>query len=255
MAAVLVTGGTGRLGRVLVPLLLAEEHEVRVLTRRPEPRLPANAAVCHGDVLTGAGVAAAVEGADVVLHAATSSRRRIRATEVEGTRNVAAAARQAGAHLLYLSISGCDRHRFPYYRAKHAAEGIIAGSGAAFTVLRSTQFHELIDEVLRAGVFIRTGHMPFQPVDTGEVAVRLVELAAGPAQGVVADFGGPEILGLRELAATRREVTGHRTRMVRVPAVGYLADFDAGVQLAPDRRTGRRTWREWLTAPSGEAVG
>ena len=247
MAAVVVTGGTGRLGRVLVPQLLAQRHEVGVLTRRSEPRLPAGARACAGDVRTGEGVEAAIDGAAVVIHAASSPRRHVRETEEAGARNVAAAARRGGAHLLYVSIVGVDRHRFPYYRAKHAAERIVAESGAAWTVLRATQFHELIDLMLAGGMFIRTRHMRFQPVDVGEVAARLVELAAGPAQGLLPDFGGPEILGIRELADARREITGRRTRLVLVPALGAsLADYDAGRHLTPDHRDGVRTWREWL---------
>jgi uncharacterized protein YbjT (DUF2867 family) len=101
--------------------------------------------------------------------------------------------------------------------------------------------------MLAGGTFIRTRHLRFQPVDVGEVADRLVELAAGSPQGLTADFGGPEILGIRELAVARREITGRRTRLVLVPALGAtLADYDAGLHLAPDHRMGTRTWREWL---------
>ena len=246
MAAVLVTGGTGTLGRALVPLLVSAYDEVRVLSRRSAPRLADGAAAWTGDVRTGAGVDAATEGVQAVIHAASSPRRDARETEEEGARHVAAAARRAGAHLLYVSIVGVDRHRFPYYRAKYAAEQVVAGSGADWTVLRATQFHELIDQFLSGRAFVRTRHLAFQPVDVGEVAARLVELAAVPAQGPAPDFGGPEILGIRELAEARRDVTGRRTRLVPVPALGFLADYDAGRHLAPDHRCGTRTWRQWL---------
>jgi uncharacterized protein YbjT (DUF2867 family) len=246
MTAVLVTGGTGTLGRVLVPLLLGRYDDVRVLSRRADPRLPAGVSAWPGDVRTGVGLGAAVEGCTVVVHAASSPRRQARETEEAGASNVAAAARRTSAHLVYISIVGVDRHRLPYYRAKWAAERVIADSGAAWTVLRATQFHELIAGFLDRGIFIRTRHLRFQPVDVSEVATRLVELAAGPAQGLVADFGGPEVLGIRELADARREATGRRTRLVPVPAVGSLADYDAGRHLTPEHRSGHRTWAQWL---------
>jgi uncharacterized protein YbjT (DUF2867 family) len=173
MAAVVVTGGTGTLGRALVPALLARGHRVSVLSRRTAPRLPTGAVARLGDVRTGDGIEAAIEGAGVVIHAASSPRRRARETEECGARSGAAAARRAGAHRVYVSIVGVDHHRFPYYRAKYAAEQIVARSGVDWTVLRATQFHELIDSALGRGVFIRTRHMRFQPVDVGEVAARL----------------------------------------------------------------------------------
>lgn len=249
MADVLVTGGTGTLGRAVVPLLLAAGHRVRVLSRQDNPRLPEGVVARAGDVRTGAGVDAAVDGCRVVVHAASSPARHARETEEAGARHVAAAAEQSGAHLIYISIVGVDRHRFPYYRAKYAAEQIVAGSGAEWTVLRATQFHNLIDLFLSRSVFVRTRHMKFQPVDVSEVAARVVELAEGPAQGLAEDFGGPQVLSIRELADARREATGRRTRLILVPAVGFLADYDAGRHLTPEHRAGKRTWRQWLEQP------
>ena len=145
-----------------------------------------------------------------------------------------------------MSIVGVDRHRYAYYRAKRAAEIVIEESGAPWTVLRATQFHDLLHLVLGSPAFIRTPNLRFQPVDVGEVAGRLADLAAGPPIGLAPDFGGPEVLGIRDLAAAHRRATGHRTRLVPVPAVGFLADFDAGLHLTPDHRDGVRTFRDWL---------
>lgn len=246
MASILVTGGTGTLGRAVVPLLLDAGHDVRVLSRQASPRLRDGVVGRQGDVLTGAGVEAAVDGSDVVIHAASNPRRQARETEEAGARHVAAAAKQAGAHLLYVSIVGVDRHRLPYYRAKLAAERIVADSGADWTVLRATQFHELIDMFLSRGIFIRTRHLRFQPVEVRDVAARLVELTKGPAQGLAPDFGGPQVVSIRELAETRYAATGQRTRLLPLPAVGFLADFDAGRHLTPDHRAGSGTWQQWL---------
>ena len=248
MSVVLVTGGTGTLGRAVLPLLAAAGHDVRVLSRRPDPRgVPEGVAAYQGDVRTGAGLADAVAGTDVVIHAATSPRREVRQTEVEGARNVAAAAAAIGTHLIYVSIVGVDRHRFPYYRAKRAAEVVVENSAAPWTVLRATQFHDLIDQVLAGRWFIRTPHRRFQPVAVTEVAARLVDLIGQPAHGLAPDFGGPEILDLRELAAQRRAIRGHAARLVPVPPVGFLADYNAGLQLSPQHRDGALTWRDWLS--------
>jgi len=246
MAVVLVTGGTGTLGRVLVPLLVANGHEVRVLSRRSAPSLPDGATPCSGDVRTGEGIEAAVVGADVVVHAATSPRRHVRDTEVEGTRRVAAAVAATGSHLIYVSIVGVDRHRYPYYRAKRDAELVVESSGAPWTVLRATQFHDLIDAILGGRWFIRTPHMRLQPVAVTEVARRLADLVEGRPQCLALDFGGPEIADLRELAATRRAVRGRAARLVPVPPMGFLSDFEAGRQLTPEHRDGTITYREWL---------
>src|SRR5947199_9388382 len=107
MATVLVTGGTGVLGSHLVPKLRARGHEVRPLSRHP---VGENAV--RGDVRTGEGLEVAAAGCDTIVHAA-SAQRRARETEVEGTRHVVNAARSAGAHLIYMSIVGVDRHRLP----------------------------------------------------------------------------------------------------------------------------------------------
>jgi uncharacterized protein YbjT (DUF2867 family) len=99
---------------------------------------------------------------------------------------------------------------------------------------------------MRYHLMVATPNMAFQPVDTGEVADRLVALATSDETGRVPDFGGPEILSVRELIQTWSQITGRRVLRVPLPVWGFLADFDNGVHLAPEHRTGTVTWREWL---------
>jgi uncharacterized protein YbjT (DUF2867 family) len=248
MAEVLVTGGTGTLGRSLVPRLVAAGHGVRTLSRHATGAGDGGVRCLRGDVLTGAGVGVAVDGCDVVVHAASNPRRKVRETELAGAANVAGAARQTGAHLIYVSIVGVERHRYAYYRAKYAAEQVIAASGARWTTLRATQFFDLIDMFLGKGVFIRTRDLRFQPVAVDEVAARLVELVGAAPQGLAAEFGGPQVLSIGELADIRHQVTGARTSLIPLPRLGFLADFDAGRHLAPEHRDGRETWADWLSS-------
>jgi uncharacterized protein YbjT (DUF2867 family) len=198
----------------------------------------------QGDVRTGEGLGGATADTDVVVHAATSARRRARATEVDGTRQMLAAATAAGAHFIYVSIVGVDRIGFPYYRAKWAAEQLVEAADR-WTIQRATQFHQLLDSFLAMRLFPATKHMAFQPVDPGEVSDRLVDLVDAGPSGRVEDFGGPEVVPLRQLNATRRAVTGRRAFILPAPPVGFLRGFDEGHHLCPDGGRGLITWESW----------
>src|SRR5690606_37396779 len=120
---VLVTGGTGAIGRPLVSELRARGAEVRVLSRRPPQQAGVTAdGFVQGDLDTGAGLTAAVAGVDVIVHCASATDYRRPERDVEQTRKLLAAVGDARPHLLYISIVGVDKIQFGYYRAKLATE-------------------------------------------------------------------------------------------------------------------------------------
>lgn len=243
-----MTGGSGTLGSYLVPRLLGRNHEVRVLSRRPAalPHL-AEADVLAGDVVSGDGLDQALDGVDVVVHAATRAvRPGSHRTEVQGTNNVVEIGAKHGVHCIYVSIVGVDRHRFPYYRAKWEAEQLVEARAGSWAIQRATQFHDLLAQALHSRVMPATKNMSFQLVDPSEVSDHLVGLVESRQEGRAPDFGGPEVLPVRDIAKIWRAETGRRAVVMRVPRLGFLADFDAGAHLCPDQRAGRITFAEWL---------
>lgn len=249
--SVLVTGGTGRLGRVLLPRLVAEGFDVRALVRRPEAVLPPGVDAVLGDLASSEGLAEALAGVGHIVHLASGSAGGdTEAIDIDGTGRLIEAARAAGRpHLLYLSIVGIDRTPLPYYAVKVRVEEQIAASGLPWTSLRTTQFHELIAEWMerRAPVFARG--VPFEPVSTADVSAEVVRLLrAGPANGIV-EFAGPEVLTSEALAATFAEVTGAAPLDLGDPAPGTAAAaFAGGGLIAPEHARGRETWAAWLRA-------
>src|SRR5437588_4722765 len=108
MATVLVTGGTGTLGRRVVTRLLGRGDHVRVLSRRPRPPRE-GVELLIGDVTTGAGLEPAVNGIRTIVHCAGDPRRGDGGPDVAGTRRLCEAALGAGRpHLVYISIVGVD---------------------------------------------------------------------------------------------------------------------------------------------------
>jgi uncharacterized protein YbjT (DUF2867 family) len=256
-APVLVTGGTGTLGRLVVPRLRDAGYDVRVLSRH-SPGCGAGGGVGHvaGDLATGEGVDAAVAGAEVVVHLAGSSK----GDEGKARHLVEAVSRAEAQHLVYISVVGADRipvtgaidrAMFGYFESKLAAERVVAGSGRPWTTLRATQFHDLMLTTARGMARLPVIPVPsgfrFQPVDAGEVADRLVELARGAPAGVVPDMAGPRIYGMAELVRGYLQAAGkHRlTVPVRIPGQAARAIRD-GANLSPDRAVGRRTWEDFL---------
>ena len=255
---ILLTGGTGGLGRQVVRAAEAAGHTVRIASRRARPAdAPAGREWARVDMETGHGVTEAVAGVDAVVHAASDPRRHA-AVDVQGTRRLAGAASAAGTpHLVYVSIVGVDEIPFGYYRAKLAAERIVAESGAPYSIVRITQFHSFVDTLL-AGLARVPLILPlpttfrFQSVDTREAAARLLRaVEAGPG-GRLPDFGGPEALSWGEMARPWKEARGVRKPTVHLPLPGALAAaFRAGKNtLRHGGERGTLRWEDWLRAPS-----
>jgi uncharacterized protein YbjT (DUF2867 family) len=244
MSIVLVTGGSGTLGRHLVSILGARGHEVRVLSRRP------GAGTHVGDLATGAGVAAAAAGAELVVHAASDPR--MGRTDRQQTANLLDALSSC-RHLVYPSIVGVDTIAFGYYRAKLACEELIEGSATPATVLRATQFHELLARALRAAARLPVAPLPldflFQTVAAAEVAGRVADLLAGPALGRAPDFGGPEVLNGWQLVAAWRARFGAPRRVLNLRLPGRVPRaFADGLNTAPEHTDGRQTWAEFVAS-------
>jgi uncharacterized protein YbjT (DUF2867 family) len=254
MAPILVTGGTGTLGRLVVPRLRDAGRNVRVLSR--SSRNAEGIEFVTGDLVTGEGIEAAVEGVEIIVHCAGTSK-----GDEDKSLNLVRAASRAGArHLVYISVvgadrvpvvSGVDRAMFGYFASKLAAERVVAESGLPWTTLRATQFHDLILKTARGMAKLPVIPVPagvrFQPVDADEVAARLVELALGTPAGLVSDMAGPSVYKMAELVrGYLRARHKHRLLMpVRLPGKAARA-FRDGANLAPDRAVGRRTWEEFL---------
>lgn len=245
MTTVLVTGGAGNLGRRASHELLRRGHDVRVLVHRSTDVVD-GVEVFTGDVLSGKGVAEAMPGVEAVVHTATSRGGRSAKAESAGARTMAQAAESVGAHLVYVSKVGVEGNRSPYYEGKWQAEGIIEDLSSRWSILRSTQFHDLIEAILSAPVLFKVPELAFQPVDATEVATRLADIVEAGPSGRVPDFGGPELLGIETLAKRRRKITGRRSRLVRVPRVGRVKDYAVGWHLSPEHRDGLITWDDWL---------
>jgi uncharacterized protein YbjT (DUF2867 family) len=253
---VLVTGGTGLLGREVIRRLVATGYGVRVLTRHAGAS-PPGAQPVTGDLRTGDGLDEAVTGVDSIVHAA-SDPRDPRPVDVDGTGALLAAARRGGSpHLVYISIVGVDRIPLAYYRAKSVAEQLVEESGLPWTVLRTTQFHEFTVDLLR-----RLTRLPFvpaprgwriQPIDVRQVAARLVDAVGDAPGGRLPDLGGPSVLTMAAAADGYLRATGGRRRVVAIPVPGrFSAAYRSGANLAPHRRAGGRTWDGFLAELTGQ---
>lgn len=254
---ILVTGGTGTLGRLVAPKLRDAGNNVRVLSRKSRAAEHGIEYVV-GDLATGEGVDAAVKGVEIIVHCAGSSK----GDDVKARHLVESALRSGTRvrHLVYISVvgadripvvSGVDRAMFGYFAAKFAAERIVAESGIPWTTLRATQFHDLtlltIKQVAKMPLIPVPAGFQFQPIDASEVADRLVELALGAPEGLVPEFGGPKAYAMGDLIREYLQASHKRRLLVSVGMPGGAARaIKAGANLSPDHAVGRRTWEEFL---------
>lgn len=243
MSTVLVAGGTGQVGTPTVGALQAAGHDVRVLSRRSAPGL------ATGDLMTGAGIAQALEGVEVVVHVASSNGK----GDVPMSQTLFDASRVAGvAHIVLISIVGTDAIPLGFYTYRAEVERRLEASGVPYTIQRATQFHSLVDMLFSAQRLMPVLFAPamsVQPIEVGEVAQKLAELAGGPASGRVADIGGPQQLTSVELGRAWAHAKGSRRRVVRIRIPGKtFAAFAAGRNLVDGPPYGHGTFASYLAA-------
>jgi uncharacterized protein YbjT (DUF2867 family) len=240
---VAIVGGTGTLGRHIAAELRARGHEVRVLSRHaPEYRI---------DLTTGDGLGPALAGCHVVVDA-SNAQRRAAGTLVDGSRRLLAIGEAAGvAHHVCVSIVGCDQLPIGYYRVKVDQERAVEQGAVPWSIVRSTQFHELAGSVLAAAGrwwVLPVPHMAVQPVACADAARAVADVATGaPLKGRLA-VAGPEILQAAELARIWRTVTGRRAVLVPLPLPGQAGRaLRAGALTTqhPDVR-GTTRFADWL---------
>ncbi|HEU4909263.1 MAG TPA: NAD(P)H-binding protein [Propionibacteriaceae bacterium] len=243
---IVVTGGSGPLGAEVVRRLQGRGATVTSASRRTGV-----------DLATGAGLEAALDGVDCVVHSATH-RLRPRRVDLDGTRRMIKilAGRSAPPHVVYISIVGCDRVPQHYYRAKYACELVLQRSRLPVTVVRATQFHTLVEAIARTAtvgpVALVARGMSFQPCDHHWVAAELADAALDPAPSGyqrAADLAGPEQVSLAEAVTLMRAKSGKvAPRLITIPAIGAtLRGYEAGANLPdPGAKIGGASFREFL---------
>lgn len=255
---ILVTGGTGFIGRALIRHLSNLGKPVRMLLRpsKDSPTLPRGVGVevAVSSLKDERGLRAAMKGVDVVYHLAGTERSGSRAdlsgVDIEGTHMLADVAAQAGVNrLLYLSHLGADRaSAFPVLKAKAIAEGFIQRSGVEYTILRTAavfgpgdQFTTSLVSGLRRspGIFVLPagGKTVLQPLWVDDL-VTCLDLASEDVElaNQLHQIGGGEYLSFREIVKLVMEAAGVRRRLVSLsPAYLRMASLylDQGLHFSP----------------------
>ncbi len=264
MTRVLVTGGTGVLGREVVSRLLEKGYAVRIMSRSPR-RGTTNAEWARAQLLTGEGLSEALQGVDIIVHAASD--RNMAKTDVEMTRLLLEKVKAAGvAYFLYISVVGIDKTSFAFPQIKLACEALVRDSGIPYASLRLTQFYELIDFLLHLITRLPIGFLPMdwklQPIDVGEAADQVMRMVGERPLGLLPDVAGPEVLTFKEILGEWKQARGSHKLVLHLPLPGKSSvAVRNGIITSPDARVGKMTWAQWLqrrysqARQTGEKIG
>jgi NADH dehydrogenase len=235
---ILVTGGTGFIGRVLIQSLISSGHEVRTLLRPSpvSPKLPPGLSldVALSSLLDSRGVRAALMGADTVIHLAGSERygfqTNLLENDVIGTEVLAEAAAEARVNrFIFLSHIGASHSSaYPLLRAKARSEEMIARANLPFTILRSGLVYGA-DDHFTTSLAMMLSIFPFffpipgdgmtqiHPLALEDLVTAIIWTMDDPATAKQRyEIGGPEYLTFREVVELVMEKTRYRRILFQV---------------------------------------
>ncbi len=244
---VAVVGATGRIGSLTVAALERDGHEAVRISRTDGV-----------DVISGAGLDAALVGVDAVIDASSTTATAEADTVAfftTATQNLLAAEQRAGVgHHVALSITNIDRVAGNgHYAGKRAQEATVASGPIPWTIVPATQFHDFPEMVVgwteRDGV-ARIAPLLLQPIAPADVAAILARVATGAPQGRHRDIAGPDTHDMVDMA---RRTLAARGREVRLVASWTDAVFDVSMSgevliAGPDAELGPTTFDDWLAS-------
>jgi uncharacterized protein YbjT (DUF2867 family) len=232
-----VTGGTGFVGGHLVRFLAHRGHQVTAVSRSAPGSAAARTVGVEtraADVATGAGLDAALEGAEVVIHLVAIIRETrgstFEAVHVQGTRNVVEAAKRQGVgrHVQMSALGARDEEgATAYHRTKARAEDVVRESGIPHAIFRPSMIFgpgdevvSLLARILRPSPIlpiVGQGGFRLQPVWIGDMERALTRAAEDDAVGGTLEVGGPEALTYREMVRIIMRVQRTRRALLPVP--------------------------------------
>ncbi|MFI6303830.1 SDR family oxidoreductase [Amycolatopsis thailandensis] len=238
-----IIGGTGLIGSQVVRNLNEAGHEA-------VPHSPSTGV----DLLTGQGLDAALEGADVVVNLTNSPTFDDASPAFFRTSmdNLVAAAKKAGTrHFVILSIVGVDQvPELDYYRAKTLQEDILKNSGIPYSIVRATQFMEFVDAVLSWTAdenTVRLPGTPIQPIAAADVAAAVSEVSAGKPLNGTLDVGGPDVYPLDELGRITLSAKGDTRSVTNDETAGMFSAVKGDVLTTKDgARIAATHYLDWL---------
>jgi uncharacterized protein YbjT (DUF2867 family) len=242
---IVVIGGTGLIGKKLIPILRARGHDAVAAS-------PASGV----NTLTGEGLADALKGAQVVVDVTNSPSFEDKAVMEffeTSARNIHAAEASAGVkHHVALSVVGADRMTDSgYMRAKVVQEKLINSGKVPYTILRATQFFEFLGAIAGADAdTVRLSDAPMQPLAADDVAEALADVATAPPANAILEVAGPETQPMAAFVRRALAATGDMRTVVADPQARYYGAILDARGLCPDGaypRVGPTRYEDWLS--------
>jgi uncharacterized protein YbjT (DUF2867 family) len=242
---IVVIGGSGLIGKKVVPNLRRHDHEV--VAASPSSGV---------NTVTGEGLAHALAGAQVVIDVANAptweDKEVLRFFETSG-RNLRAAEAAAGVgHHVALSVVGTDRLLASgYFRAKLAQEKLIQTSPIPYTIVRATQFFEFVGGIAQFSTEGQTVRLPpvlMQPISADDVAAAVADVALSEPLNGTFDLAGPELIRQDDLVRQFLNATGDARTVVTDPKALYYGITVNDQSLTPGAhpRLGSTRFGDWL---------
>jgi len=237
---ILVTGGTGFVGPRVVRALRERDQPVRALVRSPSSRSATTLAawgaeLVQGDMTDGDALRRAVEGAGVVVHLVAirqGSQEQFRRVMEEGTRDLVAAAKEAGVRrfvlMSALGTSEETKELVPYYHAKWEQEQTVQGSGLEHVIFRPSfvfakdggilpTFRRLA-RLAPVTPIIGSGKQRLQPIWVDDVAAYFAQsVDKTEAPNAIFELGGPDAVSWNEFWEQLKRTLGQRRPSLHVP--------------------------------------